>query len=68
MNYENWKQLWRIGRGAERLGQAFINEFFKEAIWPELFYQENYFKADDLITEFLVLHCYYPNLPTEQTK
>lgn len=63
MSYEKWKQLWRIGHGSDRLGQAFINEFLPEAIWPDLFYEEDYWVADNIITEYLVCNCYYPNTP-----
>lgn len=62
MNYEKWKAKW-YDNGSGRLGQCFLNEYLKEAIWPELFYEEDYSKADTLITEYLVLHCYYPNTP-----
>ena len=32
-----------------RLGQAFINEFYPNAVNPELFYVSNYFQARNII-------------------
>lgn len=48
----------------ERLGQAFVNDFIRDQ-WKELFYEENYEKALDLIVDYLV-HCsHYPQLPNK---
>lgn len=62
MNYEQWKQLWRIGHGSERLGQAFVNQFITGEA-GQLFYEDDYWEADRLITEWLIDNCHYPNLP-----
>lgn len=62
MNYEKWKQLWRIGKTSERMGQAFCNDFIKDS-WSELYFENDYWKADDLITQWLVDNHYYPNTP-----
>lgn len=64
MKYEAWKSSW-YDNGGGRLGQSFINEFLPEAIWPDLFYEEDYSKADNIITEYLVCNCYYPNTPKD---
>lgn len=63
MHYEDWKQLWRIGNGKERLGQAFCNQFFGNTIATQIFYEEDYWKADMLITQWLIDNCHYPNVP-----
>lgn len=63
MDYENWKQLWRIGDGSERLGQAFCNQFMGKVYPAQIFYEEDYWVADALITSWLVDNCYYPNTP-----
>lgn len=62
MNYEKWKQLWRIGNGSQRLGQAFVTEFMIGEAW-QLFYEEDYWQADEWITQWLINNCHYPNVP-----
>lgn len=63
MTYENWKQLWRIGKGSERLGQAFCNDFMGNTVAAQIFFECDYWKADELITQWLIDNCHYPNVP-----
>lgn len=63
MNYEKWKQLWRIGNGSQRLGQAFCNDFMGKTVATQIFYEEDYWKADEFITQWLMDNCHYPNVP-----
>lgn len=65
MDYEKWKQLWRISSRGERLGQAFVNQFLPagDQFTRTIFYVEDYWEADRLITDWLMNHHYYPNTP-----
>lgn len=66
MNYENWKQMWRIvpaGQDRQRLGQAFCNDFMGKTLASQIFYEVDYWKADALITQWLIDNCHYPNVP-----
>lgn len=63
MTYENWKQLWRIGKGSERLGQAFVNDFMIGTDTGQLYYEQDYWTADSMITQWLIDNCHYPNVP-----
>lgn len=65
MSYEKWKQMWRIGQYSGRLGQAFVNEFITDEslIMRKLYYLEDYWEADKIITDWLMDNSYYPNLP-----
>ena len=63
MSYENWKQMWRIGHYSERLGQAFCNEFMIGVDTGKMYYAEDYWEADKLITEWLINNCHYPDVP-----
>lgn len=65
MTYEKWKQLWRIGSTGERIGQAFVNQFLPgdSPLIRKIYYLEDYWEADTLISQWLMDHCYYPNVP-----
>ena len=66
MDYEYWKQMWRCGRSSERLGQAFVNDFISDMKVPlvrQIYYKTDYWEADELITQWLMENCYYPNVP-----
>lgn len=65
MNYEEWKQIWRISPHGERLGQAFVNSFWTGDS-PEIrkiYFLTDYWEADRLITQWLVDNQHYPNVP-----
>lgn len=65
MTYENWKQLWRISPRSERLGQSFVNTFLPGdgVLIRKIYFVEDYWEADTLITQWLIDNCHYPNLP-----
>lgn len=65
MTYENWKQLWRTGNHSLRLGQAFVNQFLPGdgPLIRKIYFLEDYWEADNLISTWLMDHCYYPNVP-----
>lgn len=65
MTYENWKQLWRTGNQSLRLGQAFVNQFLPgdDPLIRKIYFLEDYWEADNLISTWLMDHCYYPNVP-----
>lgn len=62
MEYRIWETNWTLTRKTERLGQAFVNDFIKKP-WPELFYETNPFKCRSMITQYLMDHQYFPNVP-----
>jgi hypothetical protein len=66
--YEKWKQLWRISPYGERLGQAFVNDFFGNIVTIDIFNESDYWKADELITQWLIDNCHYPYVPEEFDK
>lgn len=63
MTYERWKQNWRIHGDGQRMGQAFCNDFFGSTVATQIFYEEDYWKADQLIEAWLIDNCHYPNVP-----
>jgi hypothetical protein len=62
MTYYEWYSEWETSREYERLGQAFVNDFFKES-WPELFYCASNEKAGRMIFKWLTDIQVWPNLP-----
>ena len=46
----------------ERLGQYFVNRYIAGQ-WPELFYEESYDKARQMIIEWLMDHQYKFEMP-----
>lgn len=65
MNYEEWKQLWRIGSRGDRLGQAFVNDFLigDGPLIRKIYFLDDYWEVDALITQWLIDNCHYPNVP-----
>lgn len=64
MTYEKWKEIWRQREHPGRLGQAFVNQFLKyDSLTGKIFYEEDYYKVDQMITQWLIDHCYYPHVP-----
>lgn len=65
MSYEKWKQMWRIGNGSERLGQAFVNDFLvgDSPLIRQIYFKNDYWEVDELITQWLIENCHYPNVP-----
>jgi hypothetical protein len=64
MIYRVWFLDWRANRKGERLGQAFCNDFIKGS-WTELYYEEEEHIAEELIVDYLVTLCYYPETPSK---
>ena len=62
MTYAEWMDDYFKNRPHERLGQAFVNDFIKNA-WSELFYQTDTQEAIWMIWDWLNDHQYYPNMP-----
>jgi len=63
MTFGQWVADWSKNRPHERIGQAFVNDFIKQA-FPELYYCEDTAKCFDMIYEWLSLHGYdYHNMP-----
>lgn len=62
MKFSYWYDNWKQNRQAERLGQAFVNDFVKTQ-WQELYYEDDEKKALDMIMMLLVSCHYYPNTP-----
>lgn len=53
---------WRAKQKDGRLGQAFCNDFLREP-YPELYYEVDDKKAEQMIKEWLTLHHYYATMP-----
>lgn len=68
MSYEKWKHLWRSSPYGERLGQAFCNDFIGNTVATQIFYEHDYWRADALITQWLMDNCHYPNVPPKFEK
>lgn len=62
MNYNKWKAEVKQNRPNERLGQAFINDFYN-GLWTELYYTNDEGKAQRLIMDHLVDTQYWPEVP-----
>lgn len=61
--YEQWKREWHSDRRGQRFGQAFCNDFFGSTVASQIFYEEDYWHADKLITCWLIDNCHYPYVP-----
>jgi hypothetical protein len=62
MKYQEWKTDFVKNRPNERLGQAFINDFY-DGLWTDLFYTNDETKAQQLILDHLVSIQVWPNVP-----
>ncbi len=62
MNYNQWKDEVKQNRPNERLGQAFIKDFYN-GLWTELYYTNDEGKAQRLIMDHLVDTQYWPEVP-----
>lgn len=62
MKYQEWKEDFVKNRPHERLGQAFINDFYN-SVWTELFHATDENKAQQLIIDYLVNIQYWPDVP-----
>lgn len=69
LTYWQWKACYYADRRHkhERLGQAFMNDYMKKMTWPELFYEENPFEAEEMIMNFLESNCYDAHGPLPQS-
>jgi hypothetical protein len=62
MTYAEWKADFKQNRPHERLGQAYINDFYN-GLWTELFYTNDEEKAQRLIMDHLENIQHWPNVP-----
>ncbi len=60
LTYWQWKAAYykSFRHHQERLGQAFMIDYMRKMTWPELFYEENPFEAEEMILKFLDDNCY----------
>lgn len=63
MTFGKWVANYHANRMNERMGQAFCNDFLGNIIDSQLYYEENNWKAYQLIQNWLIDNCYYPNVP-----
>lgn len=68
MSFDKWLQDWRISNHGLRLGQAFCNDFMGSTVATQIYYEEDYWKAMELIQSWLIDNCHYPNVPEKIIK